>query len=413
MKWSALLIVWFLTPVSSFAGLYLSTEKIAELPSSFRGYLVDQRALRMLAVPPRADVPSTLFRDGYVHRLAELEKLGKLRELTADELADHGALLVRLGRVEKAVEVLFAAKQKHPAHFRIVSNLATASQVRGDLDRAASLLEEALRLAPEPLREMERFHLRLVRLRLREEENKSPSDAPDNLFGEKLPKNALAVVQQLGLWLPGDVRLLWQLGELASGSGDTRTAAAILDGCVTELGLRSDAARVRRRQLREAVDALDALPEDQRHTTSSIPPKSSRPLLNRLDAALLPVVDAKRVNPLPWLVLGETTIERGFKPQFLPYLTQLEGKSVSLTGFMQPLGEGPDVSAFLLLEYQVGCWYCESPERITIVQVEMGEGQTIALRRGLVKVEGKLSMNRTDPEKFLYTLTDSTVRDPD
>ena len=54
---------------------------------------------------------------------------------------------------------------------------------------------------------------------------------------KKLPANAVAVVQQLALWLPADGRLLWQLGELANVHGDVRTAAAILEGCVTELAL--------------------------------------------------------------------------------------------------------------------------------------------------------------------------------
>ena len=36
------------------AGLYYSGEQIAELPSQWRGFLLDQRALRNLAIKPNA-----------------------------------------------------------------------------------------------------------------------------------------------------------------------------------------------------------------------------------------------------------------------------------------------------------------------------------------------------------------------
>src|SRR5260370_33189547 len=54
---------------------------------------------------------------------------------------------------------------------------------------------------------------------------------------KKLPAGAAAIVQQLGLWLPADSRLLWQLAELANAHGDVRYAAALMDGCVTQVGL--------------------------------------------------------------------------------------------------------------------------------------------------------------------------------
>src|SRR5207253_1152805 len=68
--------------------------------------------------------------------------------LTADEAADLGALHVRFGQPEKAVELLRRIVRKNPDHFRAVANLGTAWQLAGDLSAAAECLREAVRLAP-------------------------------------------------------------------------------------------------------------------------------------------------------------------------------------------------------------------------------------------------------------------------
>lgn len=47
----------------------------------------------------------------------------------------------------------------------------------------------------------------------------------------KLPPDALAVVQQLLLWFPGDTRLYWLLAELYAAGGDLAAAQAVLDEC--------------------------------------------------------------------------------------------------------------------------------------------------------------------------------------
>ena len=76
---------------------------------------------------------------------------------------------------------------------------------------------------------------------------------------------------------------------------------------------------------------------------------------------------------------------------------------------MQPLGEGTDLGAFMLVEHPVGCWYCEMPEVTGIVLVELPEGKSGRYTRERVTVTGKLTLNATDPENFLYTLRDAKV----
>src|SRR5262249_18266226 len=141
-------VLLLVTPGLSHAGLYYSGEPIAELPSQWRGFVLDQRALRMIAVKPAGTMQPSPLRQRYEENAARLTKAALERKLTAEELADLGALHVRLGEPAKAVAVLRAAQREHPHHFRIAANLGTAWQLQGDLHQAAASLEQAVRLAP-------------------------------------------------------------------------------------------------------------------------------------------------------------------------------------------------------------------------------------------------------------------------
>jgi hypothetical protein len=423
----ATLLLLLLTPTLR-AGLYWSGETLNELPSQWRGYLVDQRLLRQVAVKPMGKQEPNPARVKYEEEAAKLAKLAKERTLTADEAADLGALLVRLGDVTEALAVLRPAQREHPQHFRLVANLGTAAHLAGDLDQAALALGQAVRLAPGKFQPAEELHLKLVRQRKTEPAN---SQGLDDLFGirfvgpegkyqpgtlapderKKLSSDALAGAQLLGLWLPADARLLWQLGELAAAHGDVTTAAAILDGCVTEFSLRHADLREHRQLMRTAAEERQregAKPQHEAHAVA-FKPRSSRPLLNRADSAPLPAVDPKGINNLPWAVVTDTTVDTKFRATFPAYLKELDGKQVSLSGFMQPFGDDSECAAFMLIEYPVGCWYCEMPAVTGIVLVELPRDQTFTSRRGLLKATGKLMLNTTDPENFLYTLRDAQV----
>jgi hypothetical protein len=222
-------------------------------------------------------------------------------------------------------------------------------------------------------------------------------------------------VQQLALWLPADGRLLWQLAELANASGDVKTAAAIMDGCVTEFGMHEEELRQHRRLVRTAADELarsrTSPAPQQAHEghAGGLQARSKRPLVNKLEATSLPPISATAINPLPWDVLGETVLDRQSRPTFAKYLEELEGKQIALCGFMQPIGEDADLLSFLLIEYPVGCWYCETPALTAIVLVEMPPRQPAKFTRGAVKITGKLALNRSDPEHFLYTIHTARV----
>jgi hypothetical protein len=303
--------------------------------------------------------------------------------------------------------------------------------MNGDLNEAARALQEAVRLAPPRWKPFEEAHLKLVRMRQKEPKT---TTGLDNLFGvpfvgalgkpeagkinpaarKKLPADDVAIVQQLALWLPSDARLLWLLGELANAHGDVRTAAAILEGVVTEFALTTPEARERRKLYRSAADDIAKLP-DSEHAKyrGDVEFKSARPVSRTLDAANLPAIRPDGVNALPWTVLAETVVDKPFRPRFHKHLALLDGKKVSLTGFMQPINMDLTVSGFMMIEYPIGCWFCETPEPAGIVYVEIAEGKSVPVKRGRVKVEGTLKLNTSDPEDFLYTLTGASVRDPD
>jgi hypothetical protein len=421
---------------SARAGVYYSGETLAELPSQWRGFLLDQRTLRTLSVKPAAGVAASGPRARYQADAGRLNELAGTRKLSADEAADLGALYIRLGEIAKALEVLRPAQREHPEHFHLAANLGTAWQLHGDMEQAMAVLRQAVRLAPGRFQRGEELHLKLVQLRARQ-----PADAQelDDLFGvryiassgkyepgllapeqrKKLPLEAVALAQGLALALPADGRLLWQLAELAAVNGDVATAAAMLDGCVTEFGMRSPELRAHRQAMRAAADDLGRAgvtgvkAAHEGGHSAGLKTRSSRPFVHRLDAAALPPVDAKGVNAIPWSVVTETILDRDYRPTFGKYLEELDGKRVQLTGYMQPLGDDLDVAAFLLIEYPVGCWYCEMPGIANIVLVDQPAGKTHHLTRGAVRVAGRLSLNRNDPENFLYTVRDAKVVDGD
>lgn len=239
---------------------------------------------------------------------------------------------------------------------------------------------------------------------------------------KKLATNAVAIVQQLALWLPNDTQLLWQLGELANAHGDIRTAADIFESCVGQFALSSRTLRQHRALVQETLkemarlERLNAEAAANQHAGHAgiIMPKSKRPLeVKPLDLTTLPPITKDGVNPLPWQLLLETNLDRHLRPAFPKHLQQLDGNRIYLNGFVQPLTDDLQLSVFMLMEYPTSCWYCEMPEITGLVLVELPEGQNINYTRNMVKITGKLSLNATDPENFLYTIKEAKVSEAD
>jgi tetratricopeptide (TPR) repeat protein len=407
------------------AGLHLSSETYADLPSQWRGFLLDQRTVRQIAVPAGEKVDASPWRVRYLDELKKLDDKEKTSVLSADQTADQGALLLRLGNVDRAVNVLRAGQSKHPNHFAIAANLGTAWQLKGDYAGAAESLRQAVRLAPGKWLGAEELHLKLVLGRLKQ---KQPNQDLDELFGiryftpdddntpeaerKKLSPRSVGLVQQLALWLPADGPLLWQLAELANAYGDARTAASLMEGCVVQFGMTNRDLRRRRLLLKEAVAKLPPVPlgdkaGHQPGHAGSLAFRSRKPLISGLVETALPPISDAGVNPVPWEVFTSTAYEGKFPPKYSSYMKDLGGKRISLTGFLQPLND--EGTAFLLIEFPVGCWYCEMPEFTGIILLDPPAGDTIRFERGLQRVVGRLSLNTNDPEDFLFTLREAKI----
>ena len=420
-------IAVFLFAAAARAGLYYSGEEYAALPAQWRGFLLDHRSLRGIAIKPKVETEASVMRQRYRQEADKLQARSAKEKLAANDLADLGALYVRLGDVERALEILRPAQQAHPNHFAIAANLGTAWQLQGDLRLAAAALEEAVKLAPGKHLAFEEAHLKLVRLR----QQKKAGDL-DDLFGvrfandkdafesgkiapaqmKKLPSKAVPIAQQLALWLPADGPLLWQLAELANAHGDVRNAANMIEGCVVQFGMQNPTLRKRRQILRDFVENLPAPKIGEEHIekhVGTIAFRSRRALVSKMDLLPLPPIDAKGINPIPWELFGETEIAKPYKVTFPKYLRELEGKQISLTGFMYPIRDEPEMVVFLFIESPVGCWYCEMPETTGIVFVELPRNKSTPIQRGLMRVVGRLQLNADDPEEFLYSVKDARV----
>jgi hypothetical protein len=409
--------------------LHYSGEEYNPLPSQWRGFLIDQRHLRLLAIAPGPKAPVSAFRVRYEEALAGLEKAARTRALNADELADLGALHVRLGNPARAVAGLREAQRLHPRHYRIVSNLGTAWQLQGDLEHAEECLRDAVRLAPGNMQRAEELQLRLVRSRRQQPTRQSLDPLLDVRFvndrGEyepgklaaaerkKVPAGAAADLQMLAMWLPADGRILWLLGEMAAVYGDLRTSAAVMDGCVNEFALRAPELRKHRQLMREAADQLAKSgpggKADHEAHAGTLKTRSTRPLFDRQALGSLPAIKPEGLNVLPWTAVTMTTVDRTYKPAFPAYLKELDGRGVRLLGYMQPIGSDPDMNTFLLIEYPVGCWYCETPDLTAMVLVEMPPGKSHRFSREPIQVTGQLKHNAKDPEDFLYKVSGASV----
>ena len=86
----------------------------------------------------------------------------------------------------------------------------------------------------------------------------------------KLPPDAVAVVQQMMLWFPDDVRLYWLLAELYAAEDDLESAASIFDECVGGLAHSNRKLLMEHRRAVRAVLDERAKPPEQLVTVRRI-----------------------------------------------------------------------------------------------------------------------------------------------
>lgn len=224
----------------------------------------------------RSDKQLNEVRESCLKTRDELLRRERTGRATDEDLVNLSACLLRLGETPRAVEVL-TPLARQTRDFRLLANLAMAEYLSylndpnepGRRTRAISYLGDALAVWPKEapeytaeqllfLRRAEELLRDLWRARARElARDKGERGGLDALFGprdnpvrflgpsgeyeagkiapaerEKLPKDAVALVQQLLIWLPDDTRLYWLYGELLNAQGDVKLAREVINDCV-------------------------------------------------------------------------------------------------------------------------------------------------------------------------------------
>jgi tetratricopeptide (TPR) repeat protein len=217
--------------------------------------------------------PKNGLREKYLERRTTLEdKRSRSGRLPVEGQISLSAYLIRLKQYDAAVDLLTPLAAQERGNFMVYANLITAHQLGGQLDRARAYLSQIQGGRPQGwpgltaqqldwFARVERYHQDLIKLRFREAlaqvnpnqqtgRPKLPATI-DDLFGvrligpsgryeagrladdqkAKLPPDAVAIVQQLLVWLPDDTRLYWLLGELLNAQGDLEGATQVFDEC--------------------------------------------------------------------------------------------------------------------------------------------------------------------------------------
>jgi hypothetical protein len=258
-------LIW---PPLARAGLYVDNPQ-AEPGAAIPPELIVSRLLGLrgaaVAPPPGAKQDEFSPRRVYQRQVEQLEARRKAGALSPADRANLGGCLIRLGRVQDAIGVLRGGADSR--HFLVTANLATAQFLNNDLSAAIQTQRYLLSPSMWPTvwagwsgsqllwyRECERHFLRLMELRFQEQ--RAGRGGPlglDELFpkvrfvaedgtykpgelarryADALPGRSIDMVLQLCVWLPGDLRLFWLLGELLNVGGQVDHAYAVLDSLV-------------------------------------------------------------------------------------------------------------------------------------------------------------------------------------
>jgi tetratricopeptide (TPR) repeat protein len=359
------------------AALHLPMEVLEPLPASWRGVMLDLQALRLAGNSASGE---SGLRPAYLRALARFEKAVSS---SADDEANRGGLLLRLGRPDQALAILRGANARYPDHPRVMAHLATAMSALNDHAGAEAVLLAARRSVPAGWRIVESAHLAF---------------ASHRKTGAPFPITDAVALQELMLSFPADGRLMADASAVALTGGDQQAAVRLLEIATGELGVRDPAA------LRKRAELLSG-----RHPAHRDPakPRSYRPLAPLTADVDLPPAE-NGVQPLPWTVPGASRPgARGY--QFPEALKGLRGKRVRMVGYGQFLGDEPGEAPFLLVEQPFGCWWCERPDLSGQVLVDLAEGEVLVPTRRQLTLEGLLDLNATDPERHPIQIRDAKI----
>jgi hypothetical protein len=288
---SAVLAAWLLTAPPVYAGLYNTEEHLLNVltgrPSDYTRALV---TLQQIVAVELTNNPKS-SRAGVLQRVKNLEQELHDGTLSLQDRVNLSAYYVRLNDPEKAIALLEALPADR-RNWMALSNLATAYQLAGNLDRAEQYLVQALDAWPivstdasgwrlNWLRVVEGYQLRLIRSRQAEQRGgRGTAGGLDAVFprlrfvgpsGEyeagllapdqwaNLPANYTEIVKLLVLWMPHDARLRWLLAEIVNANDDPELALEMMNELVETRKFGNTEFAAHHRELRHAKMIRDRL----------------------------------------------------------------------------------------------------------------------------------------------------------
>jgi len=103
-------------------------------------------------------------------------------------------------------------------------------------------------------------------------------------------------------------------------------------------------------------------------------------------------------------------VNYSFLPKFSDEIKALDGKIITVKGFIIPMQEASNTTYFMLSYYPYSnCYFCGGAGPETIVEVKASKA--VIFTSKAITVTGKLKLNKDDEEHLFYILENSSLVD--
>lgn len=115
---------------------------------------------------------------------------------------------------------------------------------------------------------------------------------------------------------------------------------------------------------------------------------------------------------LDWEALHQATwANPGVSAPHIPAsVVALDGKPVTLKGYLLPLHETGDSSQFFIAAKPRGCYFCNPPGVAEVTEIDIADGRAIAFTDFPVTVYGTLHVATGAKDAMLYRISDASLQ---
>lgn len=141
-----------------------------------------------------------------------------------------------------------------------------------------------------------------------------------------------------------------------------------------------------------------------------LPHLMKRLLLILVTIALLPIATFAQ-EAITWETLAQVKLKRDdgrFVPEFEAAVSDLDGKTIEIQGFMLPLDQAAEQQHFILSSIPVAdCYFCMPGGPESMVEIKAATG--VEFTYNPITVTGTFEVLEDDPMGMYYRLTDATA----